>query len=141
VLRTVAHLWRQEQQNRNAQEIANQGAALYDKLVGFVEDFDSLGTKLHQAQRAYDGAYNKFAGGRGNVIRQAEKLKDLGVKPTKQLPQNLMDASLDEMNVRNIQDPSGEPGQMEISSRKISGHSAEIETVGMQKDATHDQLK
>ena len=78
VLRTVAHLWRQEQQNRNAQEIANQGAALYDKLVGFVEDLDSLGTKLQQAQKAYDGAYNKFTGGRGNVIRQAEKLKNLG---------------------------------------------------------------
>jgi DNA recombination protein RmuC len=141
VLRTVAHLWRQEQQNRNAQEIANRGAELYDKLVGFVEDLDSLGTKLQQAQKAYDGAYNKLTGGRGNVIRQAEKLKDLGVKPTKQLPQNLMDASLDEVTVHNIQDPGGEPGQMVISSHKNSGHSAKIEAVGMQEDFTHDQLK
>lgn len=96
VVRTVAHLWRQEQQNRNAQDIASRGAELYDKLVGFVDDLDSLGTKLQQAQKAYEGAYNKFTGGRGNVIRQAEMLKELGVKPTKQLPQKLIDAGADE---------------------------------------------
>lgn len=103
VVRTVAHLWRQEQQNRNAQEIANRGAELYDKLAGFVEDLEGLGTKLQQAQRAYDGAYNKFSGGRGNVIRQAEMLKELGVKPTRQLPQKMIDAALDV-----IKDKSGE---------------------------------
>ena len=96
VLRTVAHLWRQEQQNRNAQEIANRGAELYDKLVGFVEDLDNLGTKLQQAQKAYEGAHNKFTSGKNNAIRQAEILKRLGVKPTKQLPQNLIDSALDE---------------------------------------------
>jgi len=95
VVRTVAHLWRQEQQNRNAQEIANRGAELYDKLAGFVEDLEGLGVKLQQAQKAYDGAYNKFSGGRGNVIRQAEMLRELGVKPSKQLPQKLVDAALD----------------------------------------------
>lgn len=95
VVRTVAHLWRQEQQSRNAQEIANRGAELYDKLAGFVEDLDSLGTKLQQAQKAYDGAYSKFTGGRGNVIRQAEMLKQLGIKPSRQLPQRLVDAALD----------------------------------------------
>jgi DNA recombination protein RmuC len=127
VLRTVAHLWRQEQQNRNAQEIANQGAALYDKLVGFVEDLDNLGTKLQQAQKAYDGAYNKFTGGRGNVIRQAEKLKELGVKPTKQLPQNLIDTALDEPPADN--------------SRKISEQFAKIEAVEMQEDSSQDKLQ
>ena len=96
VVRTVAHLWRQEQQNRNAQDIASRGAELYDKLAGFVEDLDSLGVKLQQAQKAYDGAYNKFASGRGNVIRQAEMLKELGVKPTKLLSQKLVNAALDE---------------------------------------------
>jgi DNA recombination protein RmuC len=102
VLRTVAHLWRQEQQNRNAQEIASRGAELYDKLVGFVEDLESLGNKLQQAQKAYDGAFNKFTGGRGNVIRQAEMLKELGVKPAKQLPQKLIDSALDELPADNI---------------------------------------
>ena len=102
VLRTVAHLWRQEQQSRNAQEIANRGAELYDKLAGFVEDLDNLGTKLQQAQKAYEGAYSKFTGGRGNVIRQAEMLKELGVKPTKHLPQNLIDSPLAEPLSGNI---------------------------------------
>lgn len=90
VVRTVAHLWRQEAQNRNAQEIAKRGAELYDKLVGFVEDMDSLGTRLKQAQKDYDGAMNKFSSGRGNVIRQADMLKQLGVKPAKNLPENLV---------------------------------------------------
>lgn len=102
VVRTVAHLWRQEQQNRNAQDIASRGAELYDKLAGFVEDLDNLGTKLQQAQKAYDGAYNKFTGGRGNVIRQAEMLKELGVKPVKHLPQNLIDSAMDEPLTGNI---------------------------------------
>ncbi|MBI3479922.1 MAG: DNA recombination protein RmuC [Nitrosomonadales bacterium] len=95
VVRTVAHLWRQEQQNRNAQDIASRGAALYDKLVGFVEDMEGLGVKLKQAQASYDGALNKFSTGSGNVIRQAEKLKELGVKPTKHLPQKLIDVATD----------------------------------------------
>jgi DNA recombination protein RmuC len=99
VVRTVAHLWRQEQQNRNAQDIASRGAELYDKLVGFVDDLESLGAKLQQAQKAYDGAYGKFVGGRGNVIRQAEMLKELGVKPAKQLPQKLVELSQHEPHV------------------------------------------
>ena len=96
VVRTVAHLWRQEQQNRNAQEIAKRGAELYDKLVGFVDDLDKLGDRLNQAKDVYDKAYGKFTTGRSNVIRQAEKLKELGVKPTKQLPQNLIESALEE---------------------------------------------
>ena len=86
VVRTVAHLWRQEQQNRNAQDIATRGAELYDKLVGFVDDMQSLGNRLKQAQASYDGACNKLHTGRGNVIRQAELLRGLGVKPSKSLP-------------------------------------------------------
>src|SRR5574343_1533661 len=86
VVRTVASLWRQEAQNRNAQDIAKRGAELYDKLAGFVEDMESLGNRLSQAQKDYDGAINKLSTGRGNLIRQAEKLKKLGVKPNKALP-------------------------------------------------------
>lgn len=92
VVRTVAHLWRQEQQNKNAQEIARRGAELYDKLVGFVEDLKGLGTRLNQAQSAYESAYGKFTGGKGNVIRQAELLKGLGIKPSKLLPHELTEA-------------------------------------------------
>ena len=89
VVRTVAHLWKQEQQNRNAQEIASRGAELYNKLAGFVDDLNMLGKRLQQAQISYDDAYSKFSKGKGNVIRQAEMLKQLGVKPTKPLSQNL----------------------------------------------------
>ena len=97
VVRTVAHLWRQEQQNHNAQEIARRGAELYDKLAGFVEDLDMLGKRLRQAQETYDGAYNKFTSGKGDVIRQAEMLKQLGVEPDKKLPQSLLDRSSEEI--------------------------------------------
>lgn len=96
VVRTVAHLWRQEQQNRNAQEIAKRGAALYDKLAGFVDDLNGLGERLQQAQRAYDSACGKFSKGAGNVIRQAEMLKELGVKPAKQLSGKMLDAALED---------------------------------------------
>lgn len=93
VVRTVAHLWRQEAQSRNAQEIARRGAELYDKLVGFVVDLESLGNRLKQAQRDYDEAHGKLTGGRGNLIRQAEMLKQLGVKPSKALPTALVEVA------------------------------------------------
>ena len=89
VVRTVAHLWKQEQQSRNAQEIASRGAELYNKLAGFVEDLDMLGKRLQQAQISYDDAYSKFSKGKGNVIRQAEMLKELGIKPNKPISQSL----------------------------------------------------
>ncbi|WP_341678710.1 DNA recombination protein RmuC [Niveibacterium sp. SC-1] len=94
VVRTVAHLWRQEAQNRNAQEIAKRGAELYDKLVGFVTDMESLGARLQQAQDAYGAARSKLTTGRGNVIRQAEMLKGLGIKPVKAMPEQIKVLSL-----------------------------------------------
>ncbi len=95
VVRTVASLWRQEAQNRNAQDIAKRGAELYDKLAGFVEDMESLGNRLAQAQKDYDGAINKLSSGRGNLIRQAEMLKKLGVKPSKSLPTPMIEQAND----------------------------------------------
>lgn len=95
VVRTVANLWRQEAQTRNAQDIAKRGAELYDKLAGFVEDMESLGTRLNQAQKDYDGAINKLSTGRGNLIRQAEMLKKLGVKPSKSLPAPMVEIASD----------------------------------------------
>lgn len=95
VVRTVASLWRQEAQNRNAQDIAKRGAELYDKLAGFVEDMESLGNRLAQAQKDYDGAMGKLSTGRGNLIRQAEMLKKLGVKPNKALPTPMVEQAND----------------------------------------------
>lgn len=91
VLRTVAYLWRQEAQSRNAKEIADRGSALYDKLAGFVNDLEAVGNKLNAAQQSYDSAYKKLSTGRGSVVRQAEMLSELGIKTTKRLPKALLD--------------------------------------------------
>lgn len=95
VIRTVAHLWRQEAQNRNAQAIASRGAELYDKFAAFIADLEDVGKRLKQAEASYEEAHRKLATGRGNLVRQAEMLRDLGVKPTKALPLNLLDRSED----------------------------------------------
>jgi DNA recombination protein RmuC len=95
-VRTVAYLWRQEQSNRNVREIARRGGELYDKLVGFVQDLAGVGNRLRQAMESYEGARNKLVEGRGNLIRQAEMLKELGVKPSKTLPRDLVDSALTE---------------------------------------------
>ncbi len=95
-LRTIAYIWRQEQQNRNAQEIAQQCAKLYDKFVGFVEDLDDVGKKLGQTQKSFDDAKAKLSTGRGNLIRQAEQVRNLGVKPTKKIPAQLLDGDEDD---------------------------------------------
>lgn len=94
-LRTVAYLWRQDAQNRNAQEIASRGAELYDKLNGFVTELDKLGEQLERASTSYRTARNRLVEGRGNVIRQAEMLRELGVKPRKLLPQDVRDQASD----------------------------------------------
>jgi len=85
VLRIVDNLWRLENQSQNAAKISERGSLLLDKLSGFTNDLTSVGDRLQQAQNSYDDAYNKLTTGKGNLIRQAEKLIDLGVKPTKPL--------------------------------------------------------
>jgi DNA recombination protein RmuC len=102
VVRTVANLWRQEQQTRNSQDIAKRGGELYDKLVGFVDDFEKIGDKLKQAQKSYDDAFGKLSGGRGNLIRQASKLRELGVKPTKALPSAIVDLALEDDSIDTV---------------------------------------
>ena len=94
-LRTVAHLWRQDHQNRNALEIAKQCGSLYDKFVGFVDDLEKLGQRLDQAQTSYHDAFNKLKTGKGNLIRSAEKVRELGVKPSKNLPTPMIESSTD----------------------------------------------
>ncbi len=94
VIRMVAQIWRSEYQSQNTKDIVKRGAELYDKLVGFVDDMQKIGDHMTRAKDTYDKAYNKFKGGKGNVIRQAELLKNLGVKPSKQLPDEVIDASM-----------------------------------------------
>jgi DNA recombination protein RmuC len=95
-IRTIAHLWRQEQQNRNAQEIARLCGAMYDKFVGFVEDLNSVGEKISQTQKSYDEAFKKLSTGNGNLVKSAQKVRELGVKPNKSLPNSLIERSIEE---------------------------------------------
>jgi DNA recombination protein RmuC len=93
VLRIVEHLWRQENQARNAHEIADRGAKLYDKFHTFVAEFQKIGTALEAARKSYASSFEYLSTAKGNLISQAEKLRDLGVKPNKILPQALIDRS------------------------------------------------
>jgi len=95
VLRTVAQLWRQEQQTRNVQEIVRRGGELYDKLAAFAKDLQDVGRSLDAARASFDEAQKKLATGRGNAIRQAELLKGLGVQPAKTMPLALVEQAMD----------------------------------------------
>lgn len=94
-LKTIAGIWRYEYQNRNAQELARQCGALYDKFVGFVTDLEDIGKKIDAAHRSYDTAHGKLSTGKGNLVRQVERIRQLGVKPTKVLPPAMVEAALD----------------------------------------------
>ena len=92
-LKLIADLWKREYQNRNALEIADRGAALYDKFVNFVTSLSDIDNHLGRAQRSYDKAYSQLKSGSGNLISQAEKLRELGVKTKKTLPSSLIEES------------------------------------------------
>jgi len=91
VIRIVDNLWQQELQARSVQDVMNRGAELYDKFVGFVADLEAVGKGLRSADLSYGNAMKKLSEGRGNLIRQVEMLKGLGVRTGKQLPRNLLD--------------------------------------------------
>jgi len=84
-LKTVASVWKQERQTKNALEIARQSGALYDKFVGFIADLEKIDKGLKTSQEAYNGAVNKLKTGSGNLIGRAEKIRVLGAKTSKQI--------------------------------------------------------
>ncbi len=90
-LRTIASIWKQENQTRNALEIASLGASLYDKFVNFVQDLEKVGKGIETAQSNYTNALNKLHTGKGNLVRTSEKLKELGIKTQKALPDYLIE--------------------------------------------------
>ncbi len=92
-LRTINNLWRNERQNQNAKEIAERASKLYDKLRLFVNDMEAMGQSLEKANQSYQGAMNKLATGRGNVIRQAESFKQLGVEVKRDISAPLVEKS------------------------------------------------
>ncbi|MCX6165788.1 MAG: DNA recombination protein RmuC [Ignavibacteriae bacterium] len=95
-LRTIANIWKQESQNKNALEIARQSGALYDKFVSFVDDLISIGKKIDDTKEHYSEAMKKLYDGSGNIVRRIENLKLLGAKATKSINQNLLDKSSSE---------------------------------------------
>jgi len=113
VIRIVADLWRQEQQARNVEKVMKRGAELYDKFVGFVGNLESVGGALHEARKAYDEAFRQLSTGPGNLVRQVEMLRKLGVAPKgkKQLSAKLLaEADLEEEPVA-LAAQAGEDGE------------------------------
>ncbi len=89
-LRTIQNIWRYEKQNQHALEIAKKAGALYDKFEGFVGSLTEVGKKLGDTHDAYEIAYKRLVGGRGNLVNRAEELKRLGAKASKTLPEKIV---------------------------------------------------
>ena len=93
-LKLIVDLWKREYQNQNALEIAERGAKLYDKFVGFVTNLDDVGEHLEKAQGKYSEAYKQLSTGNDNLVLQATKLKSLGLKTKKELPKNIVNTAI-----------------------------------------------
>jgi DNA recombination protein RmuC len=92
-LKLIVDLWKREYQNQNAIEIAERGAKLYDKFVGFVDNLKSVGDNLSKAQGKYDEAFKQLSTGNDNLVLQATKLKNLGLKPKKELSKEYVNSA------------------------------------------------
>jgi len=89
-LKTIASVWKQEQQTRNAIDIATKAGLLYDKFVGFTEDMKKIGQHLDSSKEVYNDAYSKLTTGSGNLTGRAETLRKLGAKNSKQIDPKLL---------------------------------------------------
>ena len=94
-LRTISYIWKQENQKKNVVEIAAESGRLYDKFVGFLDDMSKIESSLTSAQNNYQLAMNKLCEGRGNLVRRAEKLRDLGANASKSIPGQFLDKSIE----------------------------------------------
>jgi hypothetical protein len=93
-LRTVGTLWRQERQNRNVGEIIRQASELYDKFVGFSDELIKVGNQMNTATTTYENAMKQLSQGKGNLVRRAEQLRQLGLKNSKNTHPSLLDRAL-----------------------------------------------
>ena len=93
VLKIIADLWKVEQQNKNAIEIADKAGSLYDKFALFLDSFETVGKKINEANNSYETALKQLSTGRGNVIGKIEELKKMGANASKQLPDRLLPGS------------------------------------------------
>ena len=95
-LRTIDTMWNTDRQHKNALEIAQKAGALHDKFVGFIEDMNKVGLRMNDAKKTYEDAMNKLHLGRGNVVRSIDKLRELGAKTKKELPEANLNRALEE---------------------------------------------
>ncbi|MDD2279620.1 MAG: DNA recombination protein RmuC [Bacteroidales bacterium] len=100
-LKLIHNLWQHEYQNKNALEIADRGGKLYDKFVSFVESLSSVGDNLIKSQNSFDTAMKQLTSGSGNLVSQAQKIKELGAKAKKTMPNQILDAADEELITKN----------------------------------------
>ena len=104
-LRTVQNLWRLAQQNQNANEIADRAGALYDKFVAFVDDLEEVGGRIDATRKSFEKARNKLVSGRGNLVKRAEALRQLGAKTSKKQNTKLVDLADDGDKAEEVLQP------------------------------------
>ena len=95
-LHTIASMWKQEKQAKNVYEIAEESGKLYDKFCGLIEDLINVGKRMGMAKESYDEAMKKISTGPGNIVRRVNKIKELGAKTSKSLPESLINRSIEE---------------------------------------------
>ncbi|AYB30332.1 DNA recombination protein RmuC [Chryseolinea soli] len=95
-LQLIKNTWKQEYQNRNTAEIVRQATGLYEKFKGFTEDLIEIGSSLRKTQLSYENAMSKLTSGTGNLVRRVEEFKKLGISPTKNVDQRLIDRATDQ---------------------------------------------
>ena len=100
-LKLIVDLWKREYQNQNAQAIAERGAKMYDKFVGFINNLSNVGKQLENASESYNEAYKQLTTGNDNLVSQATKLKNLGIKIKKEIPSGISDLSLQSDAIEN----------------------------------------
>jgi DNA recombination protein RmuC len=105
-LRVMHNVWRFDKQNRNAEEIASKAGALYDKLRGLIEDLETLGRQLDTVDKTYRSAFGKITSGKGNLVSQVERFRELGAKVKKPLSR----AVLERAEMDGTMQPSDQPG-------------------------------
>jgi DNA recombination protein RmuC len=116
-MRAVSSVWQVDRQNRNAREIASRAGKLYDKFAGFVDNLQQVGDRLRQAQHSYDTAFSQLSTGAGNLVRQADMLRELGARHSKQLDARLSEAAEEEEG-KHLQAVPAEPALKKPDSKK-----------------------
>ncbi len=135
VMQILAQLWRQDKQNRNAEEIARLGGLLYDRIAGFVAEFENIDKALNQARKAYDKSLRGMTSGSTSIIRTAERLRDLGARTKKRISSK----TLAEMALDSLPDnpPSEQPPEEAAEETTENDDPSRIPATQERVDATY----